>query len=169
MSHPLGSFVPDPRTNAKATAMKILVATNDTQGQRDNDFCHAVEGELLVFPPMECDGEPVDGECGCHRAMAGLASHRATTTIKVEDRTALDRDSYFCVIVDGLQQQGYVTEELMSHVDVQEWLRELVDDLLGSAALFRSGTVLERRGDYLCVRRLPSRESSTESNRPGFD
>ncbi|MDQ3962516.1 MAG: hypothetical protein M3277_01140 [Actinomycetota bacterium] len=149
--------------------MKILVATNDTQGQRDHDFCHAVEGELVVFPPIECDGEPIDGECGCHRAMAGLASHKATTTVKVSDQQDLTYDVYRGLITDGLKHQGYVTEELMKKPDVQEWLHDLVADLLGSAAIFKSGTVLERRGDYLFVRREPSRETSTESRAPGFD
>ena len=40
--------------------MKVLTATGQTQGWRDNDFCWAVEGELVLFvrssavpvPPM---------------------------------------------------------------------------------------------------------------------
>lgn len=144
--------------------MKVLAATKKTQGWRDNDFCWTVEGELVVFPPIECDDGGLDDGCGCHRAMAGLASHRATTTIKVEDRTDLDRDAYFALIVDGLQQQGYVTERLMEHRDAQQWLGDLVEDLLDSAALFKPGTVLERRGDFLLVRRDPSQQSAVKSS-----
>lgn len=136
--------------------MKVLSATSETQGWRDNDFCWAVEGELVVFPPIECDCGTIDDECGCHRAMAGLASHRATTTIQVSDRVELDRETYFKLVADGLEQQGYLPCELRGDLEVEEWLRDLVQDLVRSAACFKTGTVLERRGDFLAVRR-PSR------------
>jgi hypothetical protein len=34
--------------------MKVLTATSDTQGWRDNDFCWTVEGELVLLAPIEC-------------------------------------------------------------------------------------------------------------------
>jgi len=51
--------------------MKLLVATRKTQGQRENDFCWADDGEVLKFT-IECGGEPIDGPCGCRRAMSGV-------------------------------------------------------------------------------------------------
>ena len=29
--------------------MKLLTATRERQGERDGDFCHAVEGELVLL------------------------------------------------------------------------------------------------------------------------
>jgi hypothetical protein len=92
--------------------MKVLTASNQTQGWRDNDFSWTVEGELVVFPPIECGRGTIDDSCGCRRSMAGLVSHRATTTIKVAEREELDPDTYFMLISDGLRDQDYVTKEL---------------------------------------------------------
>jgi hypothetical protein len=98
--------------------MNVLTATNQTQGWRGNDFCWTVEGELVVFPAIECGRGSIDDGCGCRRSMAGLASHRATTTIKMDPREGLDRDTYFMLISDGLGDQGYVTEELMRRIEM---------------------------------------------------
>ena len=45
--------------------------------------------------------------------MAGMASQLATTTVKVVEREDLDGDSYFQLIADALETQGYVTKELL--------------------------------------------------------
>ncbi len=133
--------------------MNVLTATNQTQGWRDNDFCWTVEGELVVFPPIECGCGSVDDRCGCRRSMAGLVSHRATTTVKVADMEGLDRDTYFMLISDGLRDQGYVTNELMGNPEVNEWLSDVTDELMYIADAFPVTTVLERRGDLVSVRR----------------
>jgi hypothetical protein len=98
--------------------MNALVTTNTTQGWRDNDFCWTVEGELVFMPPIECDSGSVDDACGRRRSMTGVASHRATTTVKVADREELDPDSYFTLIRDALMYQGYVTRDLLTIPDV---------------------------------------------------
>ncbi len=133
--------------------MKVLTATNQTQGWRDSDFCWTVEGELVLLPPLECERASIDDDCGCRRSMAGLVSHRATTTIKVADREELDPDTYFIVISDGLEGQGYVTKKLMEDPDVNEWLGDVTNELMGIAEPFAVGTILERRGDLVTVRR----------------
>jgi hypothetical protein len=133
--------------------MKVLTATNETQGWRDNDFCWAIEGEMVIFPPLECDCGRIDDGCGCRRSMAGLASHRATTTVKVADREELDPDTYFMLISEGLRDQGYVTGVLMGKPEVNEWLRDVADELMSIADAFPVTTVLERRGDLVSVRR----------------
>ena len=86
--------------------MKVLAATRQTQGWRDNDFCWTVEGELVFFAPFECSRGFVDDDCGCRRSMAGLVRHRATTTIKLIEREDLDPETYFVLIADGLESQG---------------------------------------------------------------
>lgn len=54
--------------------MLVLVATTDTQGDRGDDYCHTVEGELVQLPVL-----------GADRAFVGLASRRGTTTCAVAD------------------------------------------------------------------------------------
>lgn len=132
--------------------MKVLTATSETQGWRANDYCFTIEGELVIFPAIECDCGTIDDACGCHRGMAGLASHRATSTLKVVDRPELDRMEYFQLVSEGLKEQGYLPDRLRGDPEVEEWLRDFVEDLIGSAAAFDPGTILERRGDFLQVR-----------------
>src|SRR4051794_34110350 len=64
--------------------MQLLVTTKRTQGQRKNDFCWTGEDEIAIFG-SQCDRGSVDDACGCRRAMAGLDSSKATTTVKVAD------------------------------------------------------------------------------------
>ena len=142
--------------------MKVLTATNQTQGWRGNDFCWAIEGEMVVFPPLECGRGAIDDGCGCRRSMAGLVSHLATTTIEVVDREGLNPDTYFMLISDGLRDQGYVTDDLMRNGKVNEWLRDIADELMWMADAFPAGTVLERRGDVVGVRRSCANENDLE-------
>jgi hypothetical protein len=132
--------------------MKVLTATSETQGLRDNDFCWTVEGELVLFPPIECGHGSIDDHCGCRRAMAGLSSHLSTTTIKVVDRKEIDPDTYFTLISDGLADLGYVTKELREDPEVIEWLHDTSAELMCIAHAFPTETVLERRGDWVSVR-----------------
>ena len=133
--------------------MKVLVATTETQGWRENDFCHAVEGELVLFVPA-CDCGTVDDGCGCRRALAGSVSHRATTTIKVRQRSDLTPGSYSALIPDSLESQGYVDQELLKDSEVREWVQDLTDDLIRIAHHFPAGAVLERRDDMMLVREI---------------
>lgn len=131
--------------------MKVLAATRQTRGWRDNDFSWTVEGELVFITPLECGRGFIDDDCGCRRSMAGLVSERATTTVKVVERD-LDRDVYLMLIRDGLEKQGYLPEELVDDPEVMEWVEKLTETLLNVAGRFPTGTVLERRGE-LVVRR----------------
>ncbi len=130
----------------------MLTATNETQGRRANDFCWTVEGELVCFPPIECSCGTIDDGCGCHRGMAGLASHRATTTMKVIERPDLDPKTYSALISDGYQKQGYLNEDLLADAEVRAWLRDAIDELIQLADPWPVGTVLERRGDVIRLR-----------------
>jgi hypothetical protein len=132
--------------------MQVLTATKRTQGWRGNDFFCAVEGELVLFPPIECGFGSIDDGCGCRRSMAGLVIHRATTTMMVVDREELDPDTYFILISDGLKSMGYVTDRLARDPEVHEWLHHLSDELMSLAAGFTVGTVVERRGELVSER-----------------
>ena len=140
--------------------MKVLTATAQTQGQRDNDFCWTVEGELVLLTPIECGRGSIDDRCGCRRSMAGLVSHRATTTIKVTELEQIDPDTYLALISDGLRDQGYVTKELMGSPDVNDWLHDLTDALTLIADRFAVGTVLERRGNWFSARQSSGNQTS---------
>ena len=67
--------------------MKVLTTTSRTQGARPGDFCHAIEGELVLLGWV-CGcagGSHPGGTCGCGRAFTGANSTLATTTAMVRD------------------------------------------------------------------------------------
>ena len=87
--------------------MKVLVATARTQGQRPTDFNYCVEGELVwLSEPCFRDANRLPDSCGCGRAFAGLASHRATTTAAIVD-LAISPDEYEEALRSGLHEAGW--------------------------------------------------------------
>ena len=123
--------------------MKVLVATRDGQGRRKTDFFHTIEGELVTFPHIECDGETVDGGCGCRRSMAGTGSLKASTTFKVEDRP-MTTDNLNALLMDELKLGGWMG--LMPQEVCQRLVETTSRRLCQLANSFPAGTVLERRG-----------------------
>lgn len=122
--------------------MKVLVATNDTQGQRSNDFCYCIEGELVTVGLIcAADESDPDGGCGCGRAFAGLNSHKATTTAKVKE-VDLSEEDYIEALRSSLEQQGWPTEDV---AELAAWLTELVDS-------WPTGAIVERRLDDIYIR-----------------
>ena len=122
--------------------MKVLVATNQSQGVETGDFCFTLDGELVLSgPSLECD-QPV--RCGCGRGFPGLGSCRATTTAMVVDRPEIDRALLADVIRDSLDRQGWLGPFDPDEVD------ELVDDEIELieriTAAFPVGAVLRRDG-----------------------
>ena len=97
-----------------------------------------VEGELVRFPGMTCDCP----DCGCDRAMAGMASSRATTTFKVVDRTDLDAASFRQLLHDALERDGWFD---LDCGDDESWVTDFADHHLESALAFEAGSVLELR------------------------
>jgi hypothetical protein len=92
--------------------MKLLTATREGQGERQGDFCHAVEGELvLVWFACATDGDDPHGRCGCGRAFAGMSSLRATTTAVVRDLD-LSRDDLRVAVEAYLVAAGYSPDVL---------------------------------------------------------
>jgi hypothetical protein len=122
--------------------MKVLVATSDTQGERENDFSFCIEGELVTVGLVcAADEQDPDGGCGCGRAFAGLNSHRATTTAKVKE-VELSEDDYVEALRSSLAQQGWPTEDVS---ELATWLAQLV-------STWPTGAVIERRLDDIYIR-----------------
>jgi hypothetical protein len=127
--------------------MRILVATEETQGRRPNDFCFAEEGEVVTFSP-ECTREEVDGPCGCKRSLSGTTSLLATTTFRVVERDDLTPAGLTRILAASLVAGGwYETAEAASGP-----AREEVVALVRVALRFPAGSVLERRGDRFATR-----------------
>jgi len=133
--------------------MRILVATRETQGQRDNDFFFCEEGEpVKIGFACDRDGDNPDGPCGCRRGFAGVQSSRATTTAKVEER-ALNLDEYREILTDSYRREGWLVDKPAreferSVISVAE-IRSRADELLRVAARYVNGTILERREEIV--------------------
>jgi hypothetical protein len=143
--------------------MKILVATKETQGRRPNDFFWAREGELVAFG-SECQDEPIDGSCGCRRALCGVVTRLATTTFRVEERAELWPEDLVDLLATMLVAgRWFATVERALPLAADNALR-----LVRLASSFADGTILERRGEHF-VPREPSLESSIgrERHPPG--
>jgi hypothetical protein len=135
--------------------MKLLTATRERQGDQDGDFCHAIEGELVLLG-LVCatDEADPDGGCGCGRAFSGMSSMRATTTALVRDLDVsiddvrLAVEGYFVSagmgpdVIDGAEFTGMVAETLIEMTEI--------------ADAVPVGAVLGRRLDHLVVRSQPS-------------
>ena len=122
--------------------MRILVATTKTQGARKNDFCFVPEAEPVMFG-FECDNEPIDGGCGCRRAMVGVSCLKATSTVAVAE-TPLDRDGLVADFVKSSKRSGF-------NLTAAE-VAPMADDIIRIAGRFGTGAVLERRGDAFRAR-----------------
>lgn len=124
--------------------MHILVATRETQGTMRDDFCWAVDGELVRLPFDEC----VRPGCGCAWSFAGLSSSKATTTAMVVG-SPLSVEEYRIGVRDGLVRQRFVDPAL---AEAEEFAREEADELLALAAALAPGTVVGYRDGCVHVR-----------------
>lgn len=85
--------------------MKVLVATRETQGERDDDFYFTVDGELVTPVVIACaHGD----ECSCRRGFPGLASGRATTTARVAELPEFTLVQLWQALSDSLERQGWL-------------------------------------------------------------
>jgi hypothetical protein len=129
--------------------VKTLVATNDTQGRRRDDYAWTVEGELVYVPPFDC----CSPGCGCDRGFAGFASARATTTAMVVDRPDLSVDDHCLALVDALTRQGWLEPGWSAEHD--EILADHLGPLERITGAFPAGTVIERAGTLIAARTGP--------------
>lgn len=142
--------------------MKILVATKATQGKRANDFSFATEGEPVMIPVMECDGEPVDGDCGCRRAMAGFESHSATTTVKVVERDLTPRQLEL-LIRKSWQQAGWAN---LVGERIETYARDEARRLIRMAQDMKLHGVYGRRGESMEFRGMDSADDAVGAGVP---
>lgn len=145
--------------------MRVLVATNELQGHRNNDYAHTVEGELVVAEVTEC----ANPSCGCDRGFPGLASSKATTTAIVVDLPHITPGDLYTVVADWLDRSGWselfrsadhADDHFTSEFDdVEEMLDAIVDEHLETIATicdsFPVGTVVERSGTMIRARAIP--------------
>jgi hypothetical protein len=126
--------------------MKVLVATKDGQGLRKNDFSHTNDGEFVGFV-FECEGEQVDGSCGCRRAFGGLSSHKSTTTAKVVQKE-LTEGQYLELYLRSRREAGWLKES-----DDCSWAVAEAREMLRVATAFPAGAIVEKRGDTIQARK----------------
>ncbi len=133
--------------------MKLLTATHEGQGERDGDFCHAIEGELVLLG-LVCatDANDPDGGCGCGRAFSGMSSMRATTTAQVRELD-LTIDDLRVAVEAYLVSAGYAAH--LAPVELSDLVEETVDDCVHLAHVWEVGTVVGRRLDHVHRRPLP--------------
>ncbi|MCG3204312.1 MAG: hypothetical protein KCHDKBKB_01027 [Elusimicrobia bacterium] len=145
--------------------MKTLVATDETQGKRKNDFCHTRNGEFLLHG-FECERESVDGPCGCRRSFSGMESFKATTTFKVV-KTNLTKKQFTSHLAKALVKGGWYQEPL-SPADTKT-VSVMAAKLLNLAASFPIGAILERRGTRVSVRQHASKRPIGLPSKKGLD
>ena len=122
--------------------MNILVSTDLTQGQRKNDFCFTKPGEILTWA-SECDGEKVDGKCGCRRSMVGITSRLGTTTIAVTE-SPYTLEEFFNLILEAAQK---AYKPIFNDDEILTLVNRDVKDLVHVADSFEPGSILEKRGN----------------------
>ena len=134
--------------------MKLLTATRERQGERDGDFCFAVEGELVLlgFVCASDQADP-DGGCGCGRAFSGMSSLRATTTALVRDLDITYDD--LRMAVEGYLVASGTGPELLGAAEFAELLQETIDDTVHFARFWPTGAVVGSYLDHVHVRSFP--------------
>lgn len=123
--------------------MKVFVAARPGPTERPDDFSGTVDGELVRLAFDRCDCP----DCGCDRAVAGLASSKATTTFTVIDNPELDTAGYVGALLDAIKRQGFLAED-----GDDSWVVELAGEQLRLAEEFTPGQVLEIRGGTIRAR-----------------
>jgi hypothetical protein len=134
--------------------MKLLTATHERQGEQDGDFCHAIEGELVLlgFVCATDEADP-DGGCGCGRAFSGMSSMRATTTALVRDLDVSLADVRLAV--EGYYVSAGTGPDVIGGAEFDEVVSATLEDLAQIAHL-PVGAVVGRRLDHLTWRSEPS-------------
>jgi hypothetical protein len=121
--------------------MRVLVATETTQGVRGDDFSWATPGELVMFGVICADDLRATGRsCGCGRAFAGLHSERATTTAEVVE-SGMSLDDVVLAFRDSLEHGGWIGPDCDPQ-DAHELVLATVMEVLLVADRYPVGTVI---------------------------
>jgi len=134
--------------------MKLLTATRERQGERDGDFCFAIEGELVLlgFVCATDEADP-DGGCGCGRAFSGMSSMRATTTAVVRDLDVSVDD--LRLAITGYYASAGMGPDVIGDAEFEDVISATLEDL-AQIAHVPVGAVVGRRLDNLTWRSEPS-------------
>lgn len=133
--------------------MKVLVATEETQGRRKSDFFWTNVGELVTFG-YQCDGnDDLDGGCGCQRSMVGIETLKATTTFEVVERPALTRPLLYDELAGFYKRGGW--DKVLDSKDLDAEIHQSIYGIEQVCAVFGVGTVLEKRGEEFVPRVKP--------------
>jgi hypothetical protein len=128
--------------------MRVLVATDKTQGRVDGDYCWTVEGELVLGKPLlECASPD---RCGCGRGFPGLASCRATTTAMVVDRPHIGRAELGQAILDSMDRQGWL--QWMEQDEIEDGVEDEIALIEEVTAAFPDGAIVGRHGNDVVMR-----------------
>src|SRR5690349_2747507 len=135
--------------------MKLLTATSERQGERDGDFCYAVEGELVLLGLVCADDERnPDGACGCGRAFSGMSSMRATTTALVRDLDVTLDDVRLAA--EGFYVSYRLGPDVIGGAAFADLVAETVVSMEDAAEDLPVGAGVGRRLDELTWRSEPS-------------
>lgn len=131
--------------------MKLLTATRERQGERDGDFCHAIEGELVLLGFVcATDQADPDGGCGCGRAFSGMSSMRATTTALVRDLDVSFDDARLAV--EGYYGSAGMGPDVLGEAEFTAMVAETLIEMAEIAGSVPVGAVVGRRLDQLTWR-----------------
>lgn len=131
--------------------MRLLTATRQGQGERPNDYCFVIEGELvLAQEPCATDRQNPDGGCGCGRAFVGLSSHRATTTTLVRELDFTPGD--VSLAVSSYFAAGGGGPEVFGQREFTAMVEEETDLLMTMGRACDAGELVGRRLDRLVLR-----------------
>jgi hypothetical protein len=145
--------------------MRVLIATNELQGTRPDDYTWTVEGELVTPVVAECSS---GDRCGCARGFPGLASERATTTAMVVERAHMTMAALRDAIEDYLDRGGWIELFVQQAIDhghdlTDDGLDEMVESVIDEhieaitrvCATYPEGTIIERRWHLVTARSIP--------------
>jgi len=135
--------------------MKLLTATRERQGEQDGDFCHAIEGELVLLGVVcATDEANPDGGCGCGRAFSGMSSMRATTTALVRDLDVSLDDVRLAV--EGYHVSAGTGPDVIGGAAFEDLVCASLADITESSPHLPLGAVVGRRLNHLIWRSEPS-------------
>lgn len=129
--------------------MHVMVATRRTQGERDDDYAWAVDGELAFLPMVECEWRIPERFRKGARYFLGLESGGETTTAEIIELD-VGADDIVTFVAEQLAAAGWSASARAQEAE------RLAAEMLGIAALFPVGTVLEKRGREIRARGAPS-------------
>lgn len=126
--------------------MRILVATQRTNGDVDGDYGYCVEGEIVYMqdPCGRDTRNPDKPGCGCGRAFSGTNSHVATSTALVVESALNERDVREA-IRSSMEEGGWLDPTVVPAPLAEEIVSEAMLDMTSVANHFPVGSVVRRR------------------------